>query len=636
MLCQSSRWLLVFGLALSAASSAVPHGPLWLSPRPGDTVLMGRPLVLRWNTRGLANISVWYSLDTGRTWQRLFADLPADSVVWHVPALDTIALLLRARAEYGASPTPIRERRQAHQAPIRRLRFSPDGTHLLTTAEEGIVKLWNVATLEAADVLVVGTRTTALYAAEFVGDSNRVLIAVDSLLLFYNRPTRERITFGLGGHRKFIRDLAVHPSGRYAATAADDSTVCLWDLTTLQRLACWGEPGVRSWYSVAFSPDGRLLAYGGDNGIIYVRPWQQLWQPPLLLRQHGDSGTNAVIWALCFGTEERLLISGGVDRTVRFWNPHTGQELARGSTHTFHVRSVRSLPWGRRVASGSLDSTLRQWTPTGTQLGRPLFHGGQVLSVDYSPDGRLLASAGRDSAIRIWESGTAQSREDTIKVVLKYPVRLRIAPVVGTPGSLATLAVLHEDYAWLPPLRSDSFSCRLVLRLPAWLVELTGRRVSPTAWDTVTADLWLHAADTLARLPVRLLQGMPPTGPVEPLWVEWRGTRAFDAELHAGLVEVTGHCPGATPSLTIARPLQVRVRWQSERELSVSIVADEDGPYHLHLIDGLGRAVLRQSLALRHGEHSLKLALPSAAQGLYWLQLSTPSRRFVQPLWVGQ
>ncbi|MCS7170511.1 MAG: hypothetical protein NZ949_07805, partial [Candidatus Kapabacteria bacterium] len=372
------------------------------------------------------------------------------------------------------------------------------GTYLVTTAEEGIVKLWNAATLEAADVLVVGTRSNMIYSAAFVGDSNQVLIALDSTLLLYDRPSRQRLHFGIGIHSGPIRDIAVHPSGRLAATAADDSLVCVWDLPTRQHLTCWSEPGVRSWYSVAFSSDGSLLAYGGDNGIIYVRPWQQPWQPARQLRQHGDSSGNLVIWSINFGTDEQLLLSGGVDRTVRFWDVQTARECARSTDHRFHVRSVRALPWGRRGVSGSLDSTIRQWTPKGTSLGTALQHGGQVLSVDYSPDGRLIASVGRDSALRLWESGIARSGDDTVATVLKYPVRLSLSPLVGAAGKSGAIAIQHQDYTWIPPLRTDSFACRILLRIPAWLLERPSGTTPVGAWDSVWLRTWLRATDTLA------------------------------------------------------------------------------------------------------------------------------------------
>lgn len=612
------------------APAIVWASTLWRSPRSGDTVLMGRPLLLQWKSTQSSSATVWYSLDTGRTWHRLITDSPGDAFLWNVPALDTVRLLLRLRLEEGATPAPVQVRREAHQAPIRCVRFSPDGTYLVTTAEDGVVKLWNVATLEATDVLVIGNRSTILASAAFAGDSSRVLIAVDSLLLLYERSTGERIRFGSGVYQRFIRDVAVHPSGLYAATAADDTLLCVWDLKALQPLYCWGEPGVSSWYSVAFSPDGTLLAYGGNDGMLYIRPWQQPWQPARRFGQHGDSMGNRVIWAVSFGTEERLAISAGVDGTVRLWSLQTGQEQARALGHRFHVRSARALPWGRRIVSGSLDSTVRQWTPSGTPLGPVLWHGGQVLSVDYSPTGTLIASAGRDSALRLWESGVERSTDDTIAVFLRYPVRLRLPSLSHRAGESIYLPVLHEDYHWILPLRQDSFACNLVLRLPAWLVERTGQPAT-SAWDTVRVEMWLRAADTLALLPLRALAGIPSSAPLEILSVAWPHTDAFRAELLSGAVAIQKPCPGAEAELGTAGSLGLQVSISSQL-LTLRLYADEDGVYALQLSDSMGRMVWHQRVHLRPGEHVFSLCLNGAA-GLYWLMVRSPSREVVQPLW---
>ena len=617
--------VLLLGGCLPALSQS-----LWLSPREGDTVAMGRPLLLRWRSSQGQSASVWYSLDTGKSWHPLLVDSDADRFLWNVPVLATVRLLLRLRLEAGAAPLPLHERRNAHQAAIRSVRFSPEGRLLVTAAEEGIVKLWDARTLQATDVLVLADRSQIINRAVFVGDSNRVLITLDSLLLLYERPTGQRQLFGFGVHRSSIRDLAVDPSGRYAATAADDSLVCLWDLATRQPLRCWSEPGVRSWYSVAFSPDGSLLAYGGSDGIIYVRPWQQLGQAARVLGRHGDSSGNRTIWSVCFGTDDTLLISGGVDYTVRFWNVGAGYERAR-SSHRFHVRSVRALPWGRRVLSGSLDSTVRQWTPSGTPLGAPLFHGGPVLSVDYSPDGRLIASAGRDSALRLWESGLDRSGEDTLSVLLVYPVRLRLPLLSGSPGERVLLPVLHEDYAWIPPLRSDSFACRVTLRLPTWLLDYGQARSG--AWDTLEFDTWLRAADTLVRIPLRLLRGTPPSAPLELLAVRWYGTRAFRAELSAGSLVTHALCPESGSWLSSGSPLRVRLRRDSPESVSVELFADEDGTYVLELFDSLGRLLLRRLTHLPHGEHVLPVPW-AGASGLLWLVVRSPSRIVVSPLWA--
>jgi len=79
--------------------------------------------------------------------------------------------------------------------------------------------------------------------------------------------------------------------------------------------------------------------------------------------------------------------------------------------HSDWVTSVAFSPDGTRIASGSLDSTIRLWdAASGTAVGEPLQgHSDWVTSVAFSPDGTRIASGSLDSTIRLWDaaSGTA-------------------------------------------------------------------------------------------------------------------------------------------------------------------------------------------------------------------------------------
>jgi len=155
--------------------------------------------------------------------------------------------------------------------------------------------------------------------------------------------------------------------------------------------------------SVAFSPDGTLLAAGMTNSE--VRVWHVPDGKPLLACE----GHANWVMSVAFSPDGRLLASGGSDQTVKLWDVHTGQCVSTLRGHTGWVRSIAFHPDGTLLASGSDDQTIQLWNLSTGQVFKTLHdHSAYVVSVAFSPSGAWLATGSSDHTIKLWDVSTGQ------------------------------------------------------------------------------------------------------------------------------------------------------------------------------------------------------------------------------------
>src|SRR5260221_504966 len=119
-------------------------------------------------------------------------------------------------------------------------------------------------------------------------------------------------------------------------------------------------------------------------------------------------GHNAEVTSVVFSPDGKRLASGSVDRTVKVWDALSGKEQLSLKGHTGSVYSVAFSADGKRLASASFDKTVKVWDAvTGQEALSLKGHTGPVYSVCFSPDSRRIVSGGDDSTevgeVKVWE-----------------------------------------------------------------------------------------------------------------------------------------------------------------------------------------------------------------------------------------
>ncbi len=238
-----------------------------------------------------------------------------------------VSITLVSSAAQAQDPPDIVWRGEGHADSVRGVAFSPDGQVLVSGDRDGVIQFW-----DAAD----GTPIRSI-----------------------NQGSQ-------------ISCIAISPDGEILASSYNP--IRLWrmsDGSLIRELDGRGD--------ISFSPDGQILASGGDAGVI------KLWRVSdgSLIRTIDTTGCNTV----AFSPDGELLASGHTDDAVRLWRVANGELVRTLTGHRDTIMSLSFSPDGLRLASACQDRQPRVWQVSDGAL---LFTLSGGWGVSYSPDGRTL------------------------------------------------------------------------------------------------------------------------------------------------------------------------------------------------------------------------------------------------------
>ena len=226
-------------------------------------------------------------------------------------------------------------------------------------------------------------------------------------------------------HDRRVDGIAFDPVAQRIASVTQGGDLRLWDAKTGQQIAAdvtAPHPipsqllSAPSPFSIAFSPDGKLLLCKGANRIIRVRDAATLSPVPAFARQAGAGLEDKILSSAAFSADNRRIVTVNNNLPppssplVTVWDRSTGAKTLEFSGDGRAIASIAFSPDGKLIVTSTTDGAARTWdAATGEPVSSVMQQGEENtenLEGTFSPDGKRVLTIARQAggAARVWDA----------------------------------------------------------------------------------------------------------------------------------------------------------------------------------------------------------------------------------------
>jgi len=300
-----------------------------------------------------------------------------------------------------------------------------------------------------------------------------------------------------------VRSVAFSPDGKHLAAGSDDGSITLWNAATGRVLGTLAghEGSVRS---LRFSADGKELMSAGGSSARQVGELL-VWDVATQSRVQTLSWDGGPVYSLALSGDGLVLAAGGAGGVVALWNTADWSCTGAYRIHASDVYSVVFDLDGARLFAAGADASIRVVQRSTGKIVEEMDvpEGGSVFALALSPDGRTLASGHvADQSIRVWNlvNGECVARHHE---TLGHVRALAFTPDGRQLATAAGLWTLPGDVRLLPMTGGGALTRLTGHDNVAYCLAFSpDGRVLATGSGDETVRLWQARTGT----PVRTLQ----------------------------------------------------------------------------------------------------------------------------------
>jgi WD40 repeat protein len=211
-------------------------------------------------------------------------------------------------------------------------------------------------------------------------------------------PTMAKLALTFTRHQAIVRTVAWSPDGTMLASGADDTQLFIWGMDGVVHQTVQHPASV---HVLAWSPDGQRLATGSATQVLFL---DALTGTHLARSTHHHT---AAVTGLAWSTQNpNLVVSGALDMRAIVWNTTNYQAQALFTLHTAPIEAVSWAADGQTVASSSQGGVVRVWRALNAQEIHGAYQDAAIpmRTLAFAPTGMQLAVGGEDGQVRIWNN----------------------------------------------------------------------------------------------------------------------------------------------------------------------------------------------------------------------------------------